>query len=131
MTLNKVKLEALLNAIGRYYGAFDDPDQPAYKLRNPLLIRSFSVPGRHDVDKEGRRIFKSFLAGYRACLYDLEIKLSGHSRAKIRNTDAIENLLRVYGITEPASQEVVVKFLRRALNDTEIKRTTSLSYFSE
>ena len=92
---------------------------------------SFSRPGKNEIDEQGRRIFTSWLAGYRAASFDLDLKVKGESRAGLKKDDLLENLLRVYQITEPAGQQQVVKFLRRALKDQEITRQTPLSYFRE
>jgi hypothetical protein len=71
------------------------------------------------------------LAGIRAGLFDLELKVKGESRAGIKRDDLLENLLRVYGLTEIGGQQAVVKFLKRALKDQSINRTTPLSWFLE
>jgi hypothetical protein len=124
------RLEALLDGIASVRG-WSNPDSDAYQLRNPLLIQSFSRPGKNEIDKTGRRVFKSSLAGLRACLFDLELKVRGESRAGIKKDDHLENVLRVYGISELGGQQQIVKFLKRALKDSSISRTTSLSYFVE
>lgn len=124
------KVEVLLDAIGDSNGAFD-PDCDAYKLRNPLLIKSYAVPGKHVTDENGRRVFESLLSGYRAGIFDLDIKLKGESRSKLKTTDRLENLLAVYGIKEIGGVKKVVSFLRRALKDQTISKDTELSYFSD
>lgn len=125
------KTEALLDAFSSCYGAFTDPESEAYVLRNPLMIKSYGLPGKHPIDSQGHRVFDSMLSGYRAGLFDLEIKLSGNSRAKLSPDDKLENLLRVYGITELGGMKKIVSFLRRALKDQEIQITTQLKYFLE
>lgn len=122
------KLEALLDAVASLNG-FSNPDSYSYQIRNPLLIRSFSVPGKHEIDENGVRIFPTLLAGYRACLFDLEKKISGTSRAGIAETDTILNLLRVLRISEKLGQQQVIKFMRRALKSQDISLDTSLSFF--
>ena len=74
------KIEALVDSIGRCNG-MGDPESQCYKLRNPLLIRSFARPGKHETDDQGRRVFSSFLSGYKAGLFDIESKITGKSRA--------------------------------------------------
>jgi hypothetical protein len=125
------KTEALLDAFASCYGAFTDPESEAYNLRNPLMIKSYGLPGKHQTDGQGRRVFDSMLSGYRAGLFDLEIKLSGKSRAKLSPEDKLENILRVYGITELGGIKKIVSFLRRALKDQSIQSTTTLRYFLE
>jgi len=124
------KLEHLVAAIG-WHNGLHDPESEAYKLRNPLLVRSFGRPGKHDIDNEGRRIFESLISGYRACLFDIELKASGESRAGLKETDALENLLGVYGIKGPAAVERVVKFLKKALADQDLSGRTPMTYFLE
>lgn len=127
MKTNK-RLEALLDAIASVRG-YTNPESYLYSIRNPLGIRSFSKPGKNEIDNDGVRVFDSDLAGRRACYYDLEVKVSGQSRAGIKPDDKLENLLRVYGLSEILGQNQVVKFLKRALKDESISRTTPLSYF--
>lgn len=124
------KVEVLLDSIACLYGAFHDPDSLAYRLRNPLLIKSYSTPGKHITNDEGLRQFDSFLSGYTACCYDLVKKVSGASRARIATTDSLATLLCLYGITERGGQRKVVNFLRRALADDTITDETPISYFN-
>ena len=125
------KHEALVDAVGYLNGAFTNPDSQAYKLRNPLMVRSFARPGKHESSTTGYRIFTSMLAGYRAALYDLELKLEGKSRAGIKTTDALGNLLRVYEIKSESDMDKVVGFLRKALGDPSISASTPLSFFAK
>jgi hypothetical protein len=125
------KLEALLDALGNLNGAFTDPGSTAYKLRNPLMLKSFGPPGKHETDDEGRRKFTSLVAGYRAGYFDLEKKISGSSRANIKTTDTLASLLRVYGISDPGNVKKIISFLRRALQDEKVSEKTILEYFNE
>lgn len=124
------RLEALHDAIASLRG-WNVPESDAYQLRNPLLIQSFSRPGKNEIDSKGRRVFDSSLAGIRACLYDLDLKVRGESRAGLKKDDKLENLLRVYGMNESLGQQQVVKFLKRALKDESITRQTPLAWFLE
>lgn len=123
------KIEALVDAIGKANG-IHNPESETYKLRNPLLIKSFARPGKHETDEKGRRIFSSLLSGYKAGLFDIELKITGKSRAGLCSTDTLANLLAVYGIKEPGGISNIVSFLRRALSDQEISASTPLSYFT-
>lgn len=123
------KIEALVDAIGKANG-LHDPESACYKLRNPLLIRSFARPGKHETDETGRRVFSSLLSGYKAGLFDIELKIAGKSRAGLRPDNTLTNLLGVYGIKEPGGIGYVVSFLRRALSDASINSQTLLSYFN-
>jgi hypothetical protein len=126
------KLECLVDAIGNLHGAFADPDAQAYKLRNPLMVRSFARPGKHESDLTGHRVFTSLLAGYRAAVFDLEKKLEGNSRARIKpDTDCLHNLLAVYEVRGEANVMKVVSFLRKALSNPAIQASTPLTYFIE
>jgi hypothetical protein len=124
------RLEGLFDAIASVRG-WANPDSDSYQLRNPLLVQSFSRPGKNEIDDKGRRVFNSSLAGIRAGLFDLEIKVKGESRAGIKAEDTLENILRVYGVTELGGQQAIVKFLKRALKDQSISRTTPLVWFLE
>ena len=126
---NVNRTEALLDAVAHLKGYSTNPDSSLYQIRNPLGVFSFSRPGKNEIDEEGRRVFASDLAGRRACLFDLDLKISGESRAGIKKDDKLENLLRIYGIHELLGQNQVVKFLKRALKDESISRVTPLSYF--
>ena len=128
MSVNR--LEALFDSIAALKG-WHTPESDAYQLRNPILVQSFSRPGKNEIDHAGRRIFKSALAGIRAGLFDLEIKVRGESRAGLKADDKLENVLRVFGITELGGQQQIVKFLKRALKTQDIKVTTPLAWFLE
>lgn len=130
------RIEALVDAIGKLNGAFDPGDannpNPAYVLRNPLLIRSFaSKAGKHECDEQGHRIFHSLISGYKAAEFDLKVKISGNSRAGLKPDHCLWNLLGVYGITEPGGISAVVSFLRRALKEPQLSRDTPLRFFLE
>jgi hypothetical protein len=124
------KIEALLDAIGRLNGCMD-PESDSYRLRNPLMLTSFAKIGKHECDEQGRRIFSSFLNGYKSATYDLNLKITGKSRAGIIPTDTVENLLRVYGLKSTVAADNVVSFVRRALRDPDFCKQTPLSYFIE
>lgn len=126
MTVNRI--EAIVDALSRLNGA-DDPTSDCYKLRNPLLIKSFARPGKHIIDDAGRRVFPSWLAGYKAAMFDAELKISGHSRAGLKPTDTMTNLLGVYGLNNPQAVKRVINFLRRALENENISASTPLSFF--
>ena len=127
MPINKV--EALVDALVDLLGS-SNPDGDLYAIRNPTALTSFSLPGKGELDESGRRIFKSWAAGYHAACYDARIKISGDSRAGVKKDDKLENFLRVMKI-DKFSQKQVVEFLRRALEDQSITTETPLSYFRE
>lgn len=129
MPVNRV--EALVDALAHLKGAVTNPDGDLYQARNPIGVQNFSRPGKNTIDQNGMRLFTSWLAGYRASCFDLEIKIKGESRAGIKKDDKLENLMRVLGFNEKLGQDQILKFLKRALKDTSISRTTPLSYFLE
>jgi hypothetical protein len=59
------------------------------------------------------------------------MKVSGKSRAGLKEGDKLSNLLRVYGLSESLGQDQVVKYLKRALKDQTINKETPLAYFRE
>lgn len=122
------KIEAIVDAIGNLNGT-NNPESDAYKLRNPLLIKSFARPGKHIIDDKGRRVFESYLAGYKAATFDAQLKVSGKSRAGLKPTDTLTNLLGVYGLKEKLAIDKVTNFLKKALVDKTITANTPLSYF--
>lgn len=124
------KIEALVDAIGKLHGT-SNPDSHCYQIRNPLKMRSFARAGKHEVDDDGQRVFASWLAGYKAAIYDMDLKVRGQSRAGLKTEDRVRNLLGVYGISEIAAIDNVVSFLRRALKDPTITKETPLVYFIE
>lgn len=124
------RIEALFDALANLKG-WNNPDSLAYQLRNPLMIKSFSKPGKNEITEEGYRVFSTQLAGIRAGLFDLTLKVTGKSRAGIKAEDQLDNVLRVYGIIELGGQQAVVKYLKRALKTQDIKTTTPLKWFTE
>lgn len=125
------RLEVLLLAIAHVNGTFKSPDSKSFKLANPLMLKSFALPGIHEVDEEGHRKFDSFSGGFRAAEYDLRLKLTGQSRVKLKPTDLLENVLRIYGISDLTAQRSVVSFCKRAIVDESISIKTPISYFIE
>ena len=146
------RLEALADAIGKLNG-MDDPESRAYRLRNPLLLRAYSLSRAQAQDAEGHREFDSLISGYRAGLCDLQQKCAGCNRAKLKGSDPLEALLGALGHGlngveyqvgnaphdlgekakrgNPAAVRNVVLFLRRALDDADerICGRTPLGYF--
>jgi hypothetical protein len=124
------RIEALFDAISSLKG-WNNPDSLAYQLRNPLMVKSFSKPGKNEITEEGYRIFSTQLAGIRAGIFDLTLKVTGKSRAGVKADDKLENVLRVYGITELGGMQAVIKYLKRALKTQDIKTITPLKWFLE
>ena len=123
------RVEVILDALAYLNGAFDDPSSLAYRLKNPALIKSYSLIGKHETDENGTRVFSSHLAGYKANLYDLERKLTGTTRARITTGDPLSTLFSIYGITEPAGWKKLIRVVRVALNDESISEKMTLTSY--
>src|SRR4029077_3517058 len=95
----------------------------------PLLLKSYAKLGRHQVNSDGLREFGSLLAGMKAGLFDVELKIKRLSRAGLKPTDTLRNLFGVYGISEKAAMDNVVAFIRRALKDESVSVNTPLEFF--
>ena len=124
------KIETLVDAISFAMKAHN-ADSLAYELRNPLLLKSFSRPGRHEINEDGIRVFDSHIGGYKAAYWDIEKKLSGESNSGLLISDKLKNLLNVLKIFKEEDINSVVHFLRKALKDPSINLLTPLSYFKE
>lgn len=124
------RTEALVDALASV-NEFSRPDSEAYQLRNPLLLKSYAAPGKHEIDEQGRRRFDSFLGGYKSAVFDVGLKISGGSSTGLKPSDKLRNLLAVYGYNKEPDQMQVVYFLRKALSDKTVDLSTPLSYFLE
>lgn len=124
------RTEAIVDAIG-YVNDFHNPKSQAYKLRSPLLLQSFALPGKHVIDEAGLRVFPSLVSGYKASVYDAGLKVTGNSRARLKPSDTLVNLLGVYRIKDRQDVSAVIEFLQNALDDLTISENTTLSYFIE
>ena len=123
-------IEALADALMTLHG-YHKPDSECYRLRNPLMLKSFSKAGKHEVTEDGTRVFSKFLDAYHAATFDLVTKCLGRSNSGIKKTDLLRNLLGVYGINQDKDQTQIVSFLRKALQNPDISLQTPLSYFAE
>lgn len=135
--MSPTRIEALADAIGLANG-IDLPDSKAYQLRNPGLLRSFSLVRHQETDDCGVRIFTSFIGGYRALVHDLTTRCQGLSRAtvwnsgkpeKLRSDSQLRDLLRTYGMKIDDPIIKIVKFLRVALRDESIGATSLIKVF--
>jgi hypothetical protein len=122
------RLEALADSIASL-NDWSNPVADAYQLRNPGLLRAFTL--RHAADDAGRRIFPSLVDGYQALLYDLQRKCTGLSRSKLKPTDPLVELL-IRGFSQPPSaEEYVLCFLTSALPRLNVTAHTPLKFFVE
>jgi hypothetical protein len=121
------KIEALADAIVAYSGS-TDPLSGGYKARNPGCLKSFTV--KHPKDDKGLRIFKSWLDGYQALLFDLKVKCGGKSRSKVGPDSNLADLIRSYCLPDGTTR-YVAKFLRKALTDDTMDEHTKLGVFND
>lgn len=116
------KIESLALAIVKSNGGFD-PQTEAFQLSNPGLLRSYSE--KQKLDGPYRR-FKQWQAGFKALNFDLLLKCSGNSRARLTGASPLTSLLEMWEIKDARK---VVLFLQRSLNDSTINENTQLEYF--
>lgn len=125
MILNR--LESLADAIAAYNLAHE-PTSAAYQNRNPGLLKAISL--KHSRDERGHRLFNAFIDGYQALLYDLRLKASGQSFAKLPDRATINDLMRSYGHSGALVGQRIAKYITKALG-VEVRATTELSFFLE
>lgn len=127
------KLEALADSLGMLNDSAN-PESEAYKLRNPGMLRAFSLERVQTANEQGIRIFSSFVGGYQALLKDLEIKCQGRSRAyglngnKLNPASKLTDLLNAYGWKDDQPIEMVISFLKTAI-ERVVTKDTKLEYF--
>lgn len=117
-------LEAIAEAIAQTSG-YHTPDNPLYAARNP---GGLPAAPSHTRDESGRRVFASVLDGLQALLFDVEVKMQGKSRAKLKPTNTLADFAVAFGQPATAAQ-AWSKFLRRALHDDKITHKTPIEYF--
>jgi hypothetical protein len=118
------KLECLLCALWEYNKA-RLPTDPAFNANNPLRLGKYS----NGVATGELKRFASLHSGICAGLFDLGVKVSGKSRAKLDGENyTIKGLIRVYSLKD-GTEQYVCRWLRRAIGDDSIKPETKLNYF--
>lgn len=123
-----LRLEMVCLALGRMNGSFDDPESRAFKLRNPLLLKTYRPEKKFD--SENYRIFTSLMGGFKAGIADLQAKCSGKNH-RLSSENVLRDLLAVYGFANEATARKIVLFLRRALIDESISLNTLVGWFLE
>jgi hypothetical protein len=126
--MNVQRMENLVLAIGRMNGAFDDPETRAFKLRNPLLLKTYRPEKQCDSDHY--RVFSSLMGGFKAGLADLQAKCSGKSN-RLTLENSLKDAFAVYGFSNEGTVRKLILFLRRALSDENISANTPLSWLME
>jgi len=123
-----IRLEMVCLVLGRMNGSFDDPESRAFKLRNPLLLKTYRPEKKFD--SENYRIFTSLMGGFKAGIADLQAKCSGKNH-RLSADNVLRDLLAVYGFANEATARKIVLFLRRALVDDSISLNTLVGWFLE
>ena len=121
------KIEALADSIITYAGTLD-PQSEGYQARNPGLLRAYTE--KHAKTDKGIRVFKTWLDGYQALLFDLSIKCAGKSNRKLKLDSNLRELAKSMQLPESTAR-YMAKFLRKALSDDTITEDTQVSYFNE
>lgn len=117
-------IEAVAEAIVKTSGYWN-ADNPIYDARNPGGLLAFSPTQSRDVS--GYRVFASSLDGMQALLYDVQLKLSGKSRAKLKPENTLADFAAACGL--PNAGVAWSAFLRKALHDANINPKTPLAHF--
>ena len=118
-------IEALAEAVIHYSG-YSEPSSTLYAARNPGALKATSM--RHVKNDEGYRVFNSFVDGVQALLFDIQLKVTGQSWAKLKSTSTLRDLALSYSL-EVTHANAWARFLRKALNDNGITAETELGYF--
>lgn len=122
--MTRKSLEALAEAIAHYSGYFE-AGSSLYDARNPGGLKAL---GQTD-DGKGNRVFRSVIDGYQALFYDVELKVTGKSRAKLKPESTLQDLSVAYNLPL-GTPTAWARFLRKALHDDKISVNTPLSYFT-
>lgn len=123
-----VRLEMIALSLGRMNGAWDDPESRAFKLRNPLLLKTYRPEKKFD--SENYRIFTSLMGGFKAGIADLQAKCSGKNH-RLTSENVLRDLLAVYGFSNEATARKIILFLRRSLTDESVSLNTPIGFFLE
>lgn len=124
-SVDRRNLEAVSEAVAAYSGYFE-AGSPLYDARNPGGLKALAG---QPSDGKGNRTFRSVIDGYQALFYDIDLKVTGKSRAQLKPESTLIDLSNSYGLPI-ATATAWSRFLRKALHDLEIKSSTPLSYFT-
>jgi len=123
-----LKTEAFILSIGKFNGAWDDPDSKAFKLCNPLLLKTYRPEKKCDSDH--CRIFSSVMGGFKAGIADVQAKCSGKNN-RLTPENTLKDLFSVYGFTNEATVKKLILFLRRSLSDETVSPHTPIGWLLE
>lgn len=121
------KLEVLADSIMLRSG-YLDPLDPLYMLRNPGGLKAHSE--KHSKDDRGFRVFDKHIDGYRALIYDLEVKCKGSSNCGLKSSSPLKELAYVFDLKDGDIRNML-KHLRKALGFETINENTPLQFFLE
>ena len=94
----------------------------ARRNNNPLNLKGSKFTDKYD--NGGFCIFKKPMAGWKACLWDLEMKCKGYTRTGLGPTSTVKELIYVWSATD---QEPYVNFVCQQL---KIPKDYQLQNFS-
>jgi len=119
------KIEALSEAIIHYSG-YLEPASELHAARNPGGLKAMGLIQARD--EKGYRTFRSVIDGLQALFYDVELKITGQSRARLQPESTLIDLSAAYNlpITTATAWD---RFLKKALRDETLTAKTPLSYF--
>ena len=123
-----LKIEAFVLSVGKYNGAWDDPDAKAFKLCNPLLLKTYRP--EKQCDSEHYRIFSSVMGGFKAGIADVQAKCSGKNN-RLTPENTLKDLFSVYGFSNESTARKLILFLRRSLSDESVALTTPIGWLLE
>lgn len=123
-----IRFEVLALAIAKVNGGLDDPDSRAFKLCNPLLLKTYRPEKK--VDSENYRIFSSFGGGFKAGVADLMAKCTGATHRLSKN-NPLKDMLKLFNFTDERAQRKIVLFIQRSLQDDTVTVNTPMGWFYE
>jgi len=123
-----LKIEAFVLSVGKYNGAWDDPDAKAFKLCNPLLLKTYRPEKK--CDSEHYRIFSSVMGGFKAGIADVQAKCSGKNN-RLMPENTLKDLFSIYGFSNESTARKLILFLRRSLSDESVSLTTPIGWLLE
>jgi hypothetical protein len=121
------KLEVLADSIMLRSGYLDPLDH-LYVLRNPGGLKAHS--DKHTKDDKGYRVFEKHIDGYRALIYDLEVKCKGNSNCGLKSNSPLKELAYVFDLKDGDIRNML-KHLRKALGFETLSENTPLMFFLE
>jgi len=117
----EIHLVDLAKVMARFEGYYI-PNSRARRNKNPLNLKWSKFAIKYDSD--GFCIFNLPYDGWKACLYDLEMKCKGYTRTGLGPTSTVKDLIYVWSATD---QEPYLKFVCQKL---KIPQTFQLQEFS-